>query len=253
MFKRISVLAATLGAVALLGASLAGSAFAQGPNPSTDPAQPQAGFGGRWGASQTAGSTMRGPAWGGQATLGVVSDLTGKSVADIQAERQDGKSLLEIAKVAKDDLVNKILAAKKAVVDGLVKAGTLTQDQADTMLDNMAERVSTAVERTETGPANGRERWQRWQRDLPDGRHGHPGHGASERRRTHGPRGRHGRTVPGSGGAVTGRIHRDQTQPVPVKWGEANASPLFCVRRAALFTSASAPYRRLIWPCYTPW
>ena len=156
MFKRISVLAATLGAVALLGASLAGSAFAQGPNPSTDPAQPQAGFGGRWGASQTAGSTLRGPAWGGQATLDVVSKLTGKSVADIQAERQDGKSLLEIAKVAKDDLVNKILAAKKAVVDGLVKAGTLTQDQANIMLDNMAERVSTAVERTETGPANGR-------------------------------------------------------------------------------------------------
>ena len=156
MFKRISVLAATLGAVTLLGAALAGSAFAQGPADSANPAQPGAAMGSRWGANQTAGSTMRGPAWGGQATLGVVSDLTGKSVADIQAERQDGKSLLEIAKVAKNELVNKILAAKKAVVDGLVSSGKLTSDQAATMIENMTERVSTAVERTETGPANGR-------------------------------------------------------------------------------------------------
>ena len=159
MFKRISVLAATLGAVALVGAGLAGSAFAQGPTQPVDPAQPQAGLGGRWGASQTAGSTLRGPAWGGQATLDAVSKLTGLSVTDIQAERQDGKSLSQIAqsaKVAKDKLVATILAAKKAVLDGLVKAGTLTQDQAGIMLDNMQDRVSTAVDRTETGPANGR-------------------------------------------------------------------------------------------------
>ena len=131
MFKRISVLAATLGAVALLGASLAGSAFAQGPNPSTDPAQPQAGFGGRWGASQTAGSTLRGPPGAGRPPSAWSASSPASRWRTFRPERQDGKSLLEIAKVAKDDLVNKILAAKKAVVDGLVKAGTLTQDQAD--------------------------------------------------------------------------------------------------------------------------
>ena len=142
MFKRIARLAATLSLAAILGATLAGAAFAQGP------AQP--------GANLGAGRGAFGPAWGGQSTLDTVSKLTGLSVEDIQAQRQDGKSLLEIANVAKDKLVATILSAKKSVVDGLVTAGTLTQDQATIMLDNMETRVSAAVERTATGPVNGR-------------------------------------------------------------------------------------------------
>lgn len=159
MFKRFSVFAASLGAVALLGAALAGSAFAQGPADPAAPAQPGVGMGGRWGASQVAGTTQRGPAWGGQATLDAASKLIGQSVDDIRAARLDGKSLAQIAEAAgktKDQLVNTILDAKKAIIDGLVKAGTLTQDQATLMLDNMKERVSTSVDRTETGPGNGR-------------------------------------------------------------------------------------------------
>ena len=159
MFKRISILAATLGAAALLGAGLAGAAFAQGPTDSANPVQPRANAGGRWATNQTAGSAMRGPAWGGQASLSVVANLTGLSVEEIQDLRQDGKSLAEIAStknVAKDKLVDAILAAKKTVVDDLVKAGTLTQAQADTMLAKMKTQVSSSVDRTETGPANGR-------------------------------------------------------------------------------------------------
>ena len=150
MFKRIAVLAATLSVVAILGATMVGAALAQGPTPTQVP----------FGIGRHMGNgSVGGPAWGGQATRDVVSKLTGLKVEDIQAQRQAGKSLAQIAQakgVATDKLVAEILAAKKSVVDGLVKDGKLTQSQADAMVANMQAQVKTAVERTAIGPANGR-------------------------------------------------------------------------------------------------
>jgi hypothetical protein len=102
---------------------------------------------------------MRGPAWGGQATLDAVTKLIGLKVEEIQAQRLGGKSLAQIAQeknVTKDQLVGAILSAKQAIVDQLVKEGKVTQTQAETMLATMKERVSTSVDRTDVGPANGR-------------------------------------------------------------------------------------------------
>jgi hypothetical protein len=99
------------------------------------------------------------PAWGGQSTLDAVSKLLGLTPEQIHEQRLAGKSLVQIAQekgVSKDQLVAAILAAKKTVLDNLVKDGTLTQAQADAMYANMQTQVPLAVERTSVGPFSGR-------------------------------------------------------------------------------------------------
>lgn len=71
------------------------------------------------------------------------------------AERQAGKSLLQIAQsknVTEQTLVTTILDAKRADLDALVASGRLTQAQADQMYQNMQQTVPQAVNRTTTGP-----------------------------------------------------------------------------------------------------
>lgn len=102
--------------------------------------------------------TMAGrPQWAGQPDA--VAELLGLTAEEIQAERQDGKSLAQIAAnqgVSVDKLVETILAEKKDVLTALVADGKLTQAQADAMIARMQTQVQTAVERTTTGPMNGR-------------------------------------------------------------------------------------------------
>jgi hypothetical protein len=119
--------------------------------------------------AQTASPTPRtGPPFGQGARAGMaagqhvaagvpqsVLQRLGMTAEQLAAERQAGKSLAQIAQakgVSKQALVDLILADRKAVVDERVKAGTLTQAQADAMLAQMKERVTTAVDRTEVGP-----------------------------------------------------------------------------------------------------
>jgi hypothetical protein len=151
MFKRIAVLAATVSVVAVMGSVMAGAAFAQGPAPDQAPL----GLGRVDGAGMGFGAAG-GPAWAGQACLDAASKVTGLSEAEIQAQRVEGKSLAQIAQakgITEDKLMSELLAAKKAVLDNLVKAGVLTQAQADLMFANMTEQVKVAVERTSVGPA----------------------------------------------------------------------------------------------------
>ncbi len=73
---------------------------------------------------------------------------------EIQAQRLEGKSLVEIAAtkgVTAESLVDAILAEKQTLVQERVTAGTLTQDQATLMLQRMEENVTSAVNRTATG------------------------------------------------------------------------------------------------------
>lgn len=84
----------------------------------------------------------------------VVSDLLGLSAEEIQAQRLEGKSLVEIAAavgVSEDALVTAILAARTATIQELVAAGTITQEQADFMIQNMEQQITLAVNRTGTG------------------------------------------------------------------------------------------------------
>lgn len=150
----VTVIAAALVAV------LASAAWAQGPAtpaagtnpPVTCPAGMAPGVGYRGGMM---GGGM--PTWAGM--VDEVAELLGMTEAEIQAERQAGKSLVEIA-AAKDvteaTLVQTILAARQVELDKLVVAGTLTQAQADQMLETMKTRVTDMVRSTDVGPAWGR-------------------------------------------------------------------------------------------------
>jgi len=103
-----------------------------------------------------AGQMRRGgmPAWAGQPDE--VATLLGMTAEEIQAERQAGKSLAEIAAskgVSTDELISTILDAKKAQLAALVADGKLSQAQADLMIERMTEQIKVMVERTTTGPA----------------------------------------------------------------------------------------------------
>lgn len=105
-----------------------------------------------------AGGMMRGgrPDWAGEQDA--VAELLGMTEEEIRAERQAGKSLVQIAavkKVSEDDLINAMLNAKKDTLANLVADSKLTQAQAELMIANMTARVKTMVEREDVGPAFG--------------------------------------------------------------------------------------------------
>jgi hypothetical protein len=105
-----------------------------------------------------AGGMMRGgrPEWAGE--QGAVAGLLGMTEEQIQAQRQAGNSLLQIAStknVSEDTLISTILGAKKETLAKLVGEGKLTSEQSDLMIQNMTDRVKTMVERTGVGPASG--------------------------------------------------------------------------------------------------
>jgi hypothetical protein len=88
-----------------------------------------------------------------------VSELLGLTHEEIEAQRSEGISLVEIAAaqgVSEDTLVEAINAAKKEALQERVAAGFITQEQADLMLQQMEQRTVEAVNRTTIGPPEDR-------------------------------------------------------------------------------------------------
>lgn len=71
----------------------------------------------------------------------ITAGLTGKSTDELYTQRQSGKTYGTIAKEAGklDEFKAQMLERRKAILDERVKAGTLTQEQADTIYNNMKE------------------------------------------------------------------------------------------------------------------
>lgn len=131
-----------LGSLGIAAATTTGSATANGPA----------------GAGLGLGATIRSA---GARLVDVLADLTGLSVEDIQAKRADGESIAQIAKsegVDSQTVVDKALAARKAILDERVAAGSITQEQADAAYTRMTERLNDRVNATTTGPGQGRGR-----------------------------------------------------------------------------------------------
>lgn len=81
-------------------------------------------------------------------------DLLGLTQAEIQSQRHEGKSLVQIAAdagVDEQQLVTAMTAARRATVQERLAAGTLTQEQANSMLQRMEQNVVRIVNRTTTG------------------------------------------------------------------------------------------------------
>ena len=147
MNKKRKMLIAAL-VTGLLIVAFTGVAFATGPvTPNAD----CPGDGSRLGG----GGHGMGVYFGQGALEGVASDLLGLSTEEIQTQRLEGKSLVEIAAsvgVSEDTLVAAFVEAKGEIIQQLVADGALTQEQADFMTQNMEQQTTLAVNRTGTGP-----------------------------------------------------------------------------------------------------
>jgi len=120
------------------------------------PVAGDAAFGGMMGRGAWAGAA----AWGGQwqECPAELTELLGMTAEELQAERLDGKSLAEIAaskSVSVDEVVDAMMAAKKADLAQLVADGKVTQERADFMLERMETQVTSMIERTNAGAPSG--------------------------------------------------------------------------------------------------
>ncbi len=137
--SRILVIAASLAAV--LALAFGGVAMAASPNNTNNN-----------GVSYAYG---KGAGLGGQ---GICSDnvcnLLGLTAEEIQDQRKEGMSLVQIAasqNVTEEQLIETIMAERQARIQERVTAGTLTQERATFMLQNMEQNVVRAINRTTVG------------------------------------------------------------------------------------------------------
>ena len=146
MGKRIKWLVITLMGVAVLATGIgAGVAAAADPTPPAG-TQTYCGLGGG------------GFRFGGAVVDEVVVKLLGMTEDQIHTLRLQGKSLVQIAatkNITEKQLVDAIMAYKKTQVQVRVTAKTLTQDQANLILQRMQEMTTQAVNRTTVGPKGG--------------------------------------------------------------------------------------------------
>lgn len=83
--------------------------------------------------------------------LEAAASALGLTEDQLRTELRSGKSLADVAKakgVSVDTLISKLVAAAKAKIAERVKAGELTQAQADERLADLKERITDMVNRT---------------------------------------------------------------------------------------------------------
>jgi hypothetical protein len=147
MSKKFKLLAISLITAGILAVAITGAAFADDP----------------------AGVNGEGEAYCGQGGSGyhghgaicsdTVGELLGLTHEEIEEQRHEGKSLVEIAGaqgVSEDALVEAILDAKRESVQQMVEDGTLTQEQANLMLQQMEQRTIQMVNRVTVGSPDSR-------------------------------------------------------------------------------------------------
>jgi hypothetical protein len=104
------------------------------------------------------------------AGLDDAAKVIGISEDELRTELQSGKTLAEIAQakgMSQSTLESKLVAAAKGRLADAVKAGRLTQAQADQITKDLQSRISDLV--TRSGPIGGRMRHHVRDGDGPDG------------------------------------------------------------------------------------
>lgn len=107
------------------------------------------GYGGRM-----SNDGMRGLGGGGLMST-AMAELLGMEPAELEAARQDGQSLADVAAskgLTLDELISGMLDAHKAALADAVADGRITQEQADLMLQSMSDRILDRIDDTEVGP-----------------------------------------------------------------------------------------------------
>lgn len=125
--------------IAALVASLAGSVVAaSGPNNS--------------GSGIYCG---QGAGFGGQNNnTDVICGLLGITPDKLQSQRQEGKSIVQIAAekgFSEEQVVEAIMAERKAEIQSRIDEGTLTQERANIMLQQMEQNIIRSINRVTVG------------------------------------------------------------------------------------------------------
>ena len=134
------VIFALLASLMLVGAGVAVAAPTEGASEN-----------GRLGFAAGIGQSIRDA---GARAIDIVADLTGLDVDTIFDRRSDGETLAAIAEsegVDAQSVVDGLLESRTAILDEKVASGDITQEQAETMLANMEDRVTERVNSSETG------------------------------------------------------------------------------------------------------
>jgi hypothetical protein len=100
-------------------------------------------------SQQTTGTSYPGSMMEGASPIATLSRLTGLSVQQIMALRNQGKSLATIATdngIDPATLVDETLAARQAHFDALVAAGHMTAEQEQTVLDRMRAAIQAMID-----------------------------------------------------------------------------------------------------------
>ena len=165
MSKKTVFVVALVAALTVTALAGAGLAFAQEPTPPA-PGHGCCGWGMRGG---------RGGGWGwhGMGLMDALAELTGMEPADLYAELQEGKTLLEVAQdhgvSSAEELVETALASRAEVLQQRVETGYLTQEQADWMLEHMREEM---LEHLEAGVSPDFNCWRFGDQPAPNARPG---------------------------------------------------------------------------------
>ena len=170
MSKKIVFVVALVTALTVTALAGAGLAFAQGPTLPAPDYVTGCGCGG-WGMrAGSEGGSARG--WHGMGLIDTLAELTKLEPADLYAELQEGRTLLEVAQahgISAEQLVEAALASRAEVLQQRVEAGYLTQEQADWMLDHMEEEM---LEHLEAGVSPGFNCWRFDGQPAPNARPG---------------------------------------------------------------------------------
>ena len=146
MKKGLKLLGLVVGVAAIITLTLGGTVFADTPDETAD-------------RDYCAGYGWHGFLGEGNVCSVTVSELLGLTTDELCDLRQEGKSLAEIAAaqgITVDELVEAIMAEKIEAVQARIDGGTLTQEQANLIIERMTERTELAVNRTATGPVEWR-------------------------------------------------------------------------------------------------
>jgi len=121
-----------------------------------DSQPPMAGMGGRGGRGGMGG---RAGGMGITQSHDAAAKVLGMTSDQLYAAVQGGKTLADVAKdqkVSVDSLVKAMVADAEADLAAAVKAGTMTQAQADTMQSSLTERITDQVNGVRAGGGIGR-------------------------------------------------------------------------------------------------
>ena len=136
MLKKIAISISAILAVAVLALFTVGSVYAQGPNPPL----PEAPLGNAWGRVCN----------GAGVVSEAITSLLGMTQEEIYAERSSGKTLSDLAAekgITDQQLIDAIVEGRSEAINQAVTDGSITQEQADWMLEKMETTVPLMITR----------------------------------------------------------------------------------------------------------